>query len=235
MTGLESAPLRVALLGCGVVGSQVARQLIEQAEDLRARIGRPLELVGIAVRRLDLERPGIDPALLTDDALTLASRPDVDLVIELLGGIEPARTLVLAALAAGSSVITANKALLAEDGATIYSAAEAAGVDLYYEAAVAGAIPIVRPLRESLVGDEVTAVVGIVNGTTNFILDQMHTKGTDFGAALAEAQRLGFAEADPTADVEGFDAASKAAILASLAFHTRVRLADVEGLLEDLE
>ncbi|MGC3993254.1 MAG: homoserine dehydrogenase [Propionicimonas sp.] len=232
MTMEDSTPLKVALLGCGVVGSQVARLLIEQADDLRARIGRPLELVGIAVRRLELDRPGIDRSLLTDDALGLASRPDVDLVIELLGGIEPARTLILAAIGAGSSVVTANKALLASDGATIYSAAEAAGVDVYYEAAVAGAIPIIRPLRESLVGDEVTAVIGIVNGTTNFILDKMHSEGSDFAAALAEAQDLGYAEADPTADVEGFDAASKAAILASLAFHSRVRLDDVsrEGI-----
>lgn len=228
----DSTPLKVALLGCGVVGSQVARLLIEQADDLRARIGRPLELVGIAVRRLSLERPGIDRALLTDDPLALASRPDVDLVIELLGGIEPARSLILAAIGAGSSVITANKALLASDGATIYEAAEAAGVDVYYEAAVAGAIPIIRPLRESLVGDEVTAVMGIVNGTTNFILDKMHTDGADFASVLAEAQELGYAEADPTADVEGYDAASKAAILASLAFHSRVRLGDVarEGI-----
>ena len=232
MTMDEATPLKVALLGCGVVGSQVARLLIEQADDLRARIGRPLELVGIAVRRLSLERPGIDRALLTDDAMTLASRPDVDLVIELLGGIEPARSLILAAIGAGSSVITANKALLASDGGTIYAAAEAAGVDVYYEAAVAGAIPIIRPLRESLVGDEVTAVMGIVNGTTNFILDKMHTAGADFASVLAEAQELGFAEADPTADVEGYDAAAKAAILASLAFHTRVSAADVhrEGI-----
>ncbi|WP_415152405.1 homoserine dehydrogenase [Propionicimonas sp.] len=228
----DSTPLKVALLGCGVVGSQVARLLIQQADDLRARIGRPLELVGIAVRRLELDRPGIDRSLLTDDALALASRPDVDLVIELLGGIEPARTLILAAIGAGSSVVTANKALLASDGGTVYSAAEAAGVDVYYEAAVAGAIPIIRPLRESLVGDEVTAVIGIVNGTTNFILDKMHSHGSDFADALAEAQELGYAEADPTADVEGFDAASKAAILASLAFHSRVRLDDVsrEGI-----
>ena len=228
----DSTPLKVALLGCGVVGSQVARLLIEQAEDLRARIGRPLELVGIAVRRLSLERPGIDRALLTDDPMQLASRPDVDLVIELLGGIEPARSLILAAIGAGSSVITANKALLASDGGTIFEAAEAAGVDVYYEAAVAGAIPIIRPLRESLVGDEVTAVMGIVNGTTNFILDKMHTDGADFASVLAEAQELGYAEADPTADVEGYDAASKAAILASLAFHSRVRLGDVarEGI-----
>jgi homoserine dehydrogenase len=228
----ESTPLKVALLGCGVVGSQVARLLIQQAEDLRARIGRPLELVGIAVCRLEVERPGIDRTLLTDDALALASRDDVDLVIELLGGIEPARSLILAAIAAGSAVVTANKALLAEDGGTIYAAAEAAGVDVYYEAAVAGAIPIIRPLRESLVGDEVTAVMGIVNGTTNFILDKMHTDGADFADVLAEAQRLGYAEADPTADVEGFDAAAKAAILASLAFHSRVKLSDVsrEGI-----
>ncbi len=228
----ESTPLKVALLGCGVVGSMVARLLIEQADDLQARIGRPLELVGIAVRRLELERPGIDRTLLTDDALSLAGRPDVDLVIELLGGIEPARSLILAAIAAGSSVVTANKALLAEDGGTIYAAAEAAGVDVYYEAAVAGAIPIIRPLRESLVGDEVTAVMGIVNGTTNFILDKMHTDGADFADVLAEAQRLGYAETDPTADVEGYDAAAKAAILASLAFHSRVKLSDVsrEGI-----
>ena len=228
----ESTPLKVALLGCGTVGSMVARLLIEQADDLQARIGRPLELVGIAVRRLELERPGIDRTLLTDDALRLAARPDVDLVIELLGGIEPARSLILAAIAAGSSVVTANKALLAEDGGTIYAAAEAAGVDVYYEAAVAGAIPIIRPLRESLVGDEVTAVMGIVNGTTNFILDKMHTDGADFADVLAEAQRLGYAETDPTADVEGYDAAAKAAILASLAFHSRVKLSDVsrEGI-----
>lgn len=230
----KSTPLKVALLGCGVVGSQVARQLLEQAEDLRARIGRPLELVGIAVRRIDRERPGIDQALLSEDAMALAGRADVDLVIELMGGIEPARSLIMAAIEAGSSVITANKALLAQDGPTIYSAAEAAGVDVFYEAAVAGAIPIVRPLRESLVGDEVTVVMGIVNGTTNFILDKMHTDGTDFESALAQAQRLGFAEADPTADVEGHDAAAKAAILASLAFHSRVKLSDVtcEGITE---
>ena len=228
----ESTPLKVALLGCGTVGSMVARLLIEQADDLQARIGRPLELVGIAVRRLELERPGIDRKLLIDDAMSLAARPDVDLVIELLGGIEPARSLILAAISAGSSVVTANKALLAEDGGTIYGAAAAAGVDIYYEAAVAGAIPIIRPLRESLVGDEVTAVMGIVNGTTNFILDKMHTDGADFSDVLAEAQRLGYAETDPTADVEGYDAAAKAAILASLAFHSRVKLSDVsrEGI-----
>ncbi len=227
-------PLRVALLGCGVVGSEVARLIIEQAEDLRARVGRPLELVGIAVRRYGRDRPGIDPELVTTDAEALVAREDVDLVIEVIGGIEPARSLILAALRHGASVVTANKTLLAEDGAALFEAAERAGADLYFEAAVAGAIPIIRPLRESLVGDEITSVIGIVNGTTNYILDRMDTAGVGFAEALAEAQQLGYAEADPTADVEGFDAAAKAAILASLAFHTRVTGADVyrEGITE---
>ena len=178
----------MALLGCGVVGSEVARLIIEQAEDLRARVGRPLELVGIAVRRDDRDRPGIDPALFTTDAEALVTREDVDLVIEVIGGIEPARSLILAALRHGASVVTANKALLAEDGAALFEAAERAGADLYFEAAVAGAIPIIRPLRESLVGDEITSVIGIVNGTTNYILDRMDTAGIGFAEALAEAQ-----------------------------------------------
>jgi homoserine dehydrogenase len=228
-------PVRVALLGCGVVGSQVARLISEQANDLAARVGAPVELVGIAVRRLGLARDVDLPAeLFTTDAETLVTRDDVDVVIEVIGGIEPARTLILAALGAGASVVSANKALLAEDGATLFAAAEAANRDLYYEAAVAGAIPILRPLRESLAGDKVTRVLGIVNGTTNFILDKMDSSGTGFTEALEEAQALGYAEADPTADVEGFDAAAKAAILASLAFHTRVVAADVyrEGIAE---
>ena len=227
-------PLGVALLGCGTVGSEVARLLIEQAADLEARVGRRLDLVGIAVRRLNRERPGIDPTLFTDDAAALVARDDVDLVIEVIGGIEPARSLILSALKRGASVVTANKALLAADGATLFTAAEDAEADLYFEAAVAGAIPIIRPLRESLVGDEITAVIGIVNGTTNFILDKMDTEGAGFAETLAQAQELGYAEADPTADVEGFDAAAKAAILASLAFHTRVTGADVyrEGITE---
>ena len=162
------------------------------------------------------------------------TRDDIDVVVEVIGGIEPARTLILAALEHGASVVSANKALLAEDGSTLFEAAEKAGRDLYYEAAVAGAIPILRPLRESLAGDQVTRVLGIVNGTTNFILDRMDTSGAGFDEALEEAQALGYAEADPTADVEGFDAAAKAAILASLAFHTRVTAADVhrEGIAE---
>jgi homoserine dehydrogenase len=174
----------------------------------------------------------VSEELLTTDAIGLVTRDDIDLVVEVIGGIEPARTLILAALDNGASVVTANKALLAEDGPTLFEAAEKAGRDLYFEAAVAGAIPILRPLRESLAGDKVTRVLGIVNGTTNFILDKMDTSGAGFADALSEAQALGYAEADPTADVEGFDAAAKAAILASLAFHTRVTAADVhrEGI-----
>lgn len=228
-----SRPLGVALLGCGVVGSQVVRLLHEQADDLAARIGAPVVLKGVAVRRLDAPRDADVPAgLLTTDAATLVARDDVDIVVEVIGGIEPARTLILSALESGASVVTANKALLAEDGATLFEAAEKAGRDLYYEAAVAGAIPILRPLRDSLAGDRVTKVIGIVNGTTNYILDKMDTFGSGFAEALAEAQELGYAEADPTADVEAFDAAAKAAILASLAFHTRVTGSDVhrEGI-----
>jgi len=227
--------IKVAVLGCGSVGSQVVRLLQQQASDLEARIGAPVELVGVAVRRLDASREvDVPEGLLTTDAAALVARDDVDVVVEVIGGIEPARTLILAALENGASVVTANKALLAEDGPTIYEAAEKAGRDLYYEAAVAGAIPILRPLRESLAGDRVTRVLGIVNGTTNFILDKMETTGAGFSEALEEAQELGYAEADPTADVEGFDAAAKAAILASLAFHSRVTAADVhrEGISE---
>jgi homoserine dehydrogenase len=230
---MSTRSLRVALLGCGVVGSEVARILVEQADDLAARVGAPVELAGIAVRRKQRRREvPVDPALFTTDAHALVARDDVDLVIELVGGLEPARSLILTALEHGASVVTANKALLAEDGATLFAAAEKAGRDLYFEAAVAGAIPILRPLRESLAGDRVTRVLGIVNGTTNFVLDRMDSNGSNFADALEEAQQLGYAEADPTADIEGFDAAAKAAILASLAFHTRVTAADVhrEGI-----
>jgi homoserine dehydrogenase len=232
---MSERPLKVALLGCGVVGSEVARLMTTTAGDLAARIGAPLELAGIAVRRLNRVRNlPVDDGLFTTDALGLATRADVDVVIEVIGGIEPARSLLLGALENGASVVTANKALLAEDGATLHAAAEKYGGDLYYEAAVAGAIPLLRPLRESLVGDKVKRVLGIVNGTTNFILDRMDTTGAGFADALDEATALGYAEADPTADVEGFDAAAKAAILASLAFHTKVTAADVyrEGITE---
>jgi homoserine dehydrogenase len=227
--------LNVAVLGCGVVGSHVVRLLTEQAGDLEARVGAPVRLVGVAVRRIDAPRDvDVPDGLLTTDAAGLVTRADVDVVVEVIGGIEPARGLILSALESGASVVTANKALLAEDGPTLFEAAEKAGRDLYYEAAVAGAIPILRPLRESLAGDRVTRVLGIVNGTTNFILDKMDSTGAGFEEALEEAQELGYAEADPTADVEGFDAAAKAAILASLAFHSRVTAADVhrEGITE---
>jgi len=232
---IRKQPLRLALLGCGSVGSQVVRLLRQQADDLTARVGAPIELVGVAVRRPELQRDADVPrALLTTDAHGLAARDDVDLVVEVIGGIEPARSLILTALEHGASVVTANKALLAEDGATLFAAAEKAQRDLYFEASVAGAIPILRPLQESLAGDQVRRVIGIVNGTTNFILDKMDSLGSGFAEVLEEAQELGFAEADPTADVEGYDAAAKAAILASLAFHTRVTSADVyrEGISE---
>lgn len=235
MADPHKGPLKVALLGCGVVGTEVVRILTDQADDLAARVGAPLEIAGIAVRRPGRARDvAVDPSLLTSDAEALVSRDDIDLVVEVIGGIEPARSLILTALEHGASVITANKALLAEDGATLFAAADKHQRDLYFEASVAGAIPILRPLRESLAGDDVTRVMGIVNGTTNFILDKMDTTGAGFEEALEEAQSLGYAEADPTADVEGFDAAAKAAILASLAFHTRVSIADVhrEGITE---
>ncbi len=230
MMNKPDGALKVALLGCGVVGSHTARLLTEQADDLAARVGRPLTLVAVGDRRSSV--PGIDSALLTPDLEGLVRRDDIDVVVELLGGIEPARTLILDAIAHGKSVVTANKALLARHGGELFDAAKRAGVDLYYEAAVGGAIPIIRPLRESLVADSVKAIVGIVNGTTNYILDQMHTHGVSFAEALADAQKLGFAEADPTADVEGHDAAAKAALLASLAFHTRVTIdqVDCEGI-----
>jgi homoserine dehydrogenase len=227
----EVRNLKVALLGCGNVGAQVARILIDDADALAARTGARLELGGIAVRNLDSERDVELPReLFTTDAETLVK--DADLVIELMGGIEPARTLILTAMQNGASVVTGNKALLAQDGPTLYEEADKARVQLSYEAAVAGAIPIIRPIRDSLSGDRITRVLGIVNGTTNFILDQMDTTGAQFSDALAEAQRLGYAEADPTADVEGHDAAAKAAILASLSFHTRFSLDDVycEGI-----
>ncbi|MCH8629132.1 homoserine dehydrogenase [Arsenicicoccus piscis] len=229
----KQTPIRIALLGCGVVGGAVATLLTANAADLAARVGRPLQLVGIGVRRLDRDRGlDLDPALFTLDSEELVTRADI--VVEVIGGIEPARSLILRAFEHGASVVTANKALLAEDGPTLYAAADAAGVDLYYEAAVAGAIPLLRPLRESLAGDDVTKVLGIVNGTTNYVLDKMDSTGAGFTEAVEAAQALGYAEADPTADVEGFDAAAKAAILASLAFHTRVSAQQVyrEGITE---
>ncbi len=227
---MSGEPLKVGLLGAGTVGSQVARILLEESAELEQRVGTRLELIGVGVRDLDKPRPGISPELLTTDLEGVVDRSDV--LIEVMGGLEPAGSLVRRALDNGASVVTANKALLAEELASLSELADAREVDLYYEAAVAGAIPIVRPLRESLVGDEVTSVMGIVNGTTNFILDKMVTSGLSFDDALRQAQELGYAEADPTADVEGHDAAAKAALLAGLAFHTKVKGSEVhcEGI-----
>ncbi|MCM3922766.1 homoserine dehydrogenase [Frankia sp. AiPs1] len=220
--------MRIALLGCGVVGSEIVRLLRANADDLAARVGEPLELVGIGVRRPERVRDlDIDASLFTADAAGLVARDDVDLVIEVVGGIEPARDWLLGALRAGKPVVTANKALLASDGAALHDAAAAAGTDLYYEAAVGGAIPLIRPLRESLAGDRVRRVLGIVNGTTNFVLTRMDETGASFAEALAEAGALGYAEADPSADIDGYDAAAKAAIMAQLAFHTPVTIDDV--------
>lgn len=222
----------VALLGMGTVGAEVLRLLEERADEFAERIGGKLEVRGIAVSDLAKPRPGVDPEKLTDDALSLVDREDIDLVIEVIGGIEYPRKVVLAALRAGKSVVTANKALIAAHTDELSAAADESGVDLFFEAAVAAAIPVVGPLRRSLAGDKVNQVMGIVNGTTNFILDAMYSRGASYDEMLAEATELGYAEADPTADVDGFDAASKAAILASLAFHTRVSGEDVhtEGI-----
>ena len=224
--------LKVGMLGCGTVGSQVARLMVANKADLTSRAGAELELVKVAVRDTSVKREGISSNLITEDAQSVVNDPSIDLIIEVMGGISPAKELILTALKNGKSVVTANKALLAKDGAALYEAASNANVDLYYEAAVAGAIPILRPLRESLVGDQVLRIMGIVNGTKNYILTKMDESGTAFSDALKQAQDLGFAEADPTADVEGFDAADKAAILAGLAFHSRVTDKDVyrEGI-----
>ena len=224
--------LKVGMLGCGNVGSQIARLLVANKADLASRAGAQLELVKVAVKDIKAKRDGIATSLLTDDPYSVVNDPEIDLIIEVIGGISPAKELILAAFKNGKSVVTANKALLAKEGAALYQAAGEANVDLYYEAAVAGAIPILRPLRESLVGDHVTRIMGIVNGTTNYILTKMDESGTAFADALRQAQELGFAEADPTADVEGIDASDKAAILAGLAFHSRVTDKDVyrEGI-----
>ncbi|MFM8191576.1 MAG: homoserine dehydrogenase [Candidatus Nanopelagicus sp.] len=224
--------LKVGMLGCGNVGSQIARLLVANKADLASRSGAQLELVKVAVKDLKTKRDGVSNALLTDDAASIVNDPEIDLIIEVIGGISPAKELILTSFKNGKSVVTANKALLAQEGAALYQAASEANVDLYYEAAVAGAIPILRPLRESLVGDHVKRIMGIVNGTTNYILTKMDESGTAFEDALKQAQLLGFAEANPTADVEGIDASDKAAILASLAFHSRVTSKDVyrEGI-----
>ncbi|OBI45196.1 homoserine dehydrogenase [Mycobacterium colombiense] len=227
----DEKPVGVAVLGLGNVGSEVVRIIEDSADDLAARVGAPVVLRGVGVRRVAEDR-GVPVELLTDDIEALAARDDVDIVVELMGPVEPSRKAILCALEHGKSVVTANKALLATSTGELAQAAESAHVDLYFEAAVAGAIPVIRPLTQSLAGDTVLRVAGIVNGTTNYILSAMDSTGADYDTALAEAGALGYAEADPTADVEGYDAAAKAAILASIAFHTRVTADDVyrEGI-----
>ena len=221
--------VRVGLLGCGIVGGATARILLENADELERRSGVRIELARVAVR--DASKPRVvelPPDLLTTDPLEVVRAPDVDVVIETIGGVEPALGLILEAIANGKHVVTANKELLSTTGKAVLDAAEAGGVDVLFEASVAGGIPIIRPLKESLAGDRVRRVMGIVNGTTNFILTRMSETGESFGEALAEAGRLGYTELDPSADIEGFDAAAKLAILASIAFNARVVADDVQ-------
>ena len=230
---LDSRPVRVGVLGCGTVGSALIKLIHDDADAIRDRTGVELVVTRVAVRNLSSER-GVELAegVLTRDSHGVVTDPDIDIVVETIGGIEPARQLLIDALKGGKPVVTANKELVANVGADLYEAAVAGGVDLMFEAAVAGAIPLIRVLRESLVGERITRVMGIVNGTTNFILTKMTEEGADYGEVLAEAQRLGYAEADPTADVEGHDAGAKAAILATIAFGERVVAGDVyqEGI-----
>jgi homoserine dehydrogenase len=228
---IEYRNLKIALLGAGNVGAQVAQLLREHGDELASRVGAGLELIGIAVRNVEAERTvDLPRELYTTDAESLILSADI--VIELMGGIEPARTYILQALHSGADVVTGNKALLALHGTELFEAAEQVGAQLYYEAAAGGAIPIIRPLRDSLAGDRVKRILGIVNGTTNYILDRMDVNGDTLDEALASATALGYAEADPTADIEGFDAAQKAAILARLAFHSAVPVESVyrEGI-----
>ncbi|MEM9466712.1 MAG: homoserine dehydrogenase [Actinomycetota bacterium] len=225
--------LTIGLLGCGNVGGALVDLLDERRATIVARTGVDLRIGAIAVRSVEKYRDAIaGPDRLTDDAAAMVEDPAIDLVVELIGGIEPARTLILRALELGKPVVTGNKELLAAHGPELYAAAAAGGVDLLFEAAVAGGIPLMRPLRESLVGEDISRVMGIINGTTNFILTKMSTEGADYAEVLAEAQALGFAEADPTADVEGYDAGAKAAIIASIVFGVQVSSADVhhEGI-----
>jgi homoserine dehydrogenase len=230
----ESAvPIRVGILGCGHVGSALVGLINDRNHAIRSAAGIEFEVVKIAVRNPSRQRDlPVDPSLFTTDATEVINDPTVDVVVEVIGGIEPARSLIVDALKSGKPVVTANKELLANVGAELYDLAAANGVDLLFEAAAAGAIPIVRPLRESLLGEDITRVIGIVNGTTNYILSRMDEDGASYHDALAEAQQRGYAERDPTADVEGYDAGAKAAIMASLAFGVNVVAGDVyhEGI-----
>jgi homoserine dehydrogenase len=234
--------VRVGMLGCGTVGAATLRLLHEHAEDVERRAGRPVEVTQVAVRAPERDRDvPVEASRFTDNPQDVVRDPDIDVVIEVVGGIDPARSLVLDALRSGKRVVTANKELLANHGPELYAAATEGGGGLHFEAAVAGGVPLIRPLIESLTGERISRLLGIVNGTTNYVLTRMTEDGVTFPDGLAEAQRRGYAERDPTDDVEGFDAAAKCAILASLAFHTRVVAADVyrEGIAgvtpEDIE
>jgi homoserine dehydrogenase len=232
-SGQASEPVRVGVLGCGNVGAALVELIRTRADDIAARTGLRLEVARVAVRSTAKERSvDLPPSVVTHDAAEVVVDPGIDVVVEVIGGIEPARELTLAAIRAGKPVVTANKELLANVGSELFAAAEAAGVDLLFEAAVGGGIPFIRPLRESLAGERIDRVMGIVNGTTNYILTRMTEDGVSYGEALSEAQSLGYAERDPTADVEGHDAAAKAAIIASIAFGCRVVAGDVynEGI-----
>jgi homoserine dehydrogenase len=224
----------IGLLGCGIVGSGAVRHLLRERDAISRAVGVPVEIRRVAVRNLSKKRDidDLDHSIFTGEPAEVVSDPNVDVVVECMGGIEPARSCILQAVGAGKPVVTANKELLSTLGAELFKAADAMGVDLYYEAAVAGGIPLMRPLKESLAGEGIRRVIGIVNGTTNYILTRMSEAGLSFTEALAEAERLGYAEEDPTADIEGFDAAAKAAIIASVAFRSRVVAGDVyrEGI-----
>ena len=220
--------IKVALLGAGTVGGGVYKLVERRAAEMPDKAGAELKITKVLVKNLQKKREGIPSEVLTDDWEGIIHDPEISIVIELMGGVEPARTYILQALEAGKNVVTANKDLLAEHGQELMEAAERNHCDLCFEAAVGGGIPIIRPLKECLAGNEITEVMGIVNGTTNYILTKMTQEGWDFDDALKEAQRLGFAEADPTADVEGLDAGRKMAILASIAFHSRVTFKDVD-------
>ncbi|HEY2814942.1 MAG TPA: homoserine dehydrogenase [Acidimicrobiales bacterium] len=225
--------VRVGILGCGNVGGPLVELIQRHRDEIAARTGVELEIAAVAVRSLSKERTvTLEPDVLTTDASAVVDDPSIDVVVEVIGGIEPARSLISKALGAKKPVVTGNKELLANVGAELFEAAHDAGVDLLFEAAVAGGIPLIRPLRESLVGERITRVMGIVNGTTNYILTRMTEEGVSYHEALVEAQSLGFAERDPTADVEGYDAGAKAAIIASIAFGARVVAGDVycEGI-----
>lgn len=228
----KTSTVRLGVLGCGTVGTSFCQLINERAPEIARRTGLSLEIAQVAVRDMAKTRDGVDASLLTDDSAALVTNPDVDIVIETMGGVDHTRDLVTAAFAAGKPVVTANKELLALHMPELFAAAADAGVDLELEASVAAGLPFIRALRESLIGEEITRVMGILNGTTNYMLSQMTENGADYADVLAEAQRLGFAEADPTADVGGFDAGSKAAIIATLAFGEAVRAGDVhiEGI-----